>query len=197
MDSYTQIIDEVGPHLQTLLFYIDGENYMHPEAVQMTKYARKVNPDVFILTTTNGLLFNTPRQQEEFVRSGVDKVIFSIDGATSYSYARYRRGGQFDLALKNLEAIVELKNRLSIPIHVQWRYILFEWNDSDEEMDRARELAVRTGVDSLVWLITTTVDHSRRFFLSHMSDYPVKLANEHFEATEIAVKEHQLKQKFV
>ena len=48
---------------------------------------------------------------------------------------------------------------------LNWRYILFNWNDSDEEMDRARRLAAEIGVDRLCWEIT---DHpedafSRRF----------------------------------
>ena len=48
---------------------------------------------------------------------------------------------------------------------VNWRYILFKWNDSDEEMDKARAMAAEIGVDRLCWEIT---DHpedsfSRRF----------------------------------
>ena len=35
-----------------------------------------------------------------------------------------------------------------------WRYILFDWNDSDEEMARARELAREIGVDQFRWLLT-------------------------------------------
>jgi hypothetical protein len=48
---------------------------------------------------------------------------------------------------------------------LNWRYILFKWNDSDAEMTRARQLAGEIGVDRLCWELT---DHpedsfSRRF----------------------------------
>jgi hypothetical protein len=48
---------------------------------------------------------------------------------------------------------------------LNWRYILFDWNDSDVEMNLARELAADMGIDRLCWEIT---DHpqdsfSRRF----------------------------------
>jgi hypothetical protein len=48
---------------------------------------------------------------------------------------------------------------------LNWRYILFTWNDSNEEMNRARALAREVGADRLCWEIT---DHpegafSRRF----------------------------------
>ena len=48
---------------------------------------------------------------------------------------------------------------------INWRYILFTHNDSDEEMTRARKMASEIGVDRLCWELT---DHpedlfSRRF----------------------------------
>ena len=41
---------------------------------------------------------------------------------------------------------------------LNWRYILFNWNDSDEEMDARAQLAADIGVDRLCWEIT---DHPR------------------------------------
>src|SRR5205814_2141499 len=48
---------------------------------------------------------------------------------------------------------------------LNWRYILFTWNDSDEEMNRAREIAAAIGIDRLCWEITDHPEHaySRRF----------------------------------
>ena len=44
---------------------------------------------------------------------------------------------------------------------VNWRYILFTHNDSDEEMDLARRMATEIGVDRLSWEIT---DHPENMF---------------------------------
>jgi hypothetical protein len=51
-----------------------------------------------------------------------------------------------------------------VPV-LNWRYILFTWNDSDEEMTRARETAAEVGVDRLTWEITDHPEEafSRRF----------------------------------
>ena len=48
---------------------------------------------------------------------------------------------------------------------LNWRYILFNWNDSDEEMALARRLAAEIGVDRLSWEITDHPEnaYSRRF----------------------------------
>jgi MoaA/NifB/PqqE/SkfB family radical SAM enzyme len=196
-ERYKGMIDEVGPYLQKLFFFLDGENYLHPKATDMTRYAKSVNNKIRIYTSTNGLLFDSSTKQEDFVRSCVDEATFSIDGAYQDSYAHYRKGGSLDLVLRNLQGIIDIRNRLEVPLHITWRYILFEWNDSEEEMDRARELAGRIGVDSLSWLITTTVFHSKRFLLPNINDYSVKLPYEHYEASYMGEKEIILKQKLV
>ncbi len=66
----------------------------------------------------------------------------------------------------NLQTVVDEKRSSGHDVpFVNWRYILFRWNDSDTEMDRARARATEIGVDRLCWEIT---DHpedafSRRF----------------------------------
>lgn len=187
--TFQKTMNEIGEYLSTILFYIDGENYLHPEAVKMTRYAKQVNPELRIHTSTNGLMFNGTENQINFVQSGVDSVIFSIDGATQESYSRYRKGGNLTTALNNMRGVIEQKRRLGIELHVVWRYILFKWNDSDDEMDLARGIAAEMGVDSLTWLITTTVNHSERFLPYRISSYKVKIPIERFEATETASKE--------
>jgi hypothetical protein len=103
------------------------------------------------------------------VHSGIDEVTFSIDGASQETYARYRQRGKFAVALANLRAMADEKARSGRDVpQINWRYILFNWNDSDEEMNRARQLAQESGVDRLCWEIT---DHpedsfSRRFVRS-------------------------------
>ena len=82
------------------------------------------------------------------------------------SYAKYRRRGNFDKAIGNLRAVADEKRRAGRDVpFINWRYILFSHNDSDEEMALARTMAAEMGVDRLCWELT---DHpedmfSRRF----------------------------------
>jgi len=58
-----------------------------------------------------------------------------------------------------------------VPV-LNWRYILFAWNDSDEEMARAREMAAEIGADRLTWEITDHPEDSfSRRFLPGSPDY--------------------------
>ncbi|MCE7960795.1 MAG: hypothetical protein DYH06_23090, partial [Acidobacteria bacterium ACB2] len=91
---------------------------------------------------------------------------FSIDGASQDTYVKYRQRGNFDKAMANLRAMTDEKRKAGRDVpHLNWRYILFNWNDSDEEMNRARQIAAEVGVDRLCWEITDHPEdsYSRRF----------------------------------
>jgi len=164
-EVFRRVIDEAGPSLGRIDFFNYGEAFLHKRAIEMCEYIKSRYPHIYLYTSTNGLAF-TEEQARRLVRSGIDEVTFSIDGATPESYAKYRQRGDFQKALRNLRAAAAEKRSAGRDIpFINWRYILFVHNDSDEEMDRARHMASEIGVDRLCWELT---DHpedlfSRRF----------------------------------
>ena len=164
-DLFTRVIDQTAPGLARIDLFNYGETFLHRRAVEMCEYIKQRHPQIYLYTSTNGLALSEA-QAARLVHSGIDEVTFSIDGAFPESYARYRQRGRLDVALRTLRTMVEEKRRAGRDLpFLNWRYILFRWNDSTEEMDRARELAADIGVDRLTWEIT---DHpesafSRRF----------------------------------
>jgi len=164
-DLFTRVVDEAAPSLARIDFFNYGEAFLHKRAVEMCEYIKSRYPHVYLYTSTNGLAF-TEDAVRRLVHSGIDEVTFSIDGATADSYAKYRRRGNFEKAIGNLRAAVAEKHRAGRDVpFINWRYILFSHNDSDEEMALARTMAAEMGVDRLCWELT---DHpedmfSRRF----------------------------------
>jgi hypothetical protein len=164
-DLFRRVVDEAGPSLGRIDFFNYGEAFLHKRAVEMCEYIKSRFPHVYLYTSTNGLAF---REGEiaRLVHSGIDEVTFSIDGASPQAYAQYRQRGDFDKAVRNLRTAVETKRQAGRDVpHINWRYILFRHNDSDEEMNRARELAAAIGVDRLAWELTDHPEdlYSRRF----------------------------------
>jgi hypothetical protein len=164
-ELFRKVIDEVGPSLGRIDFFNYGEAFLHKRAVEMCEYIKSRYPRVDLYTSTNGTAFSEETARR-LVHSGIDEVTFSIDGARPESYVQYRQRGKFDVALRNLRAMVDEKRKWNRDLpFLNWRYILFRWNDSDAEMNEARRLAAEIGVDRLCWEIT---DHpedafSRRF----------------------------------
>jgi MoaA/NifB/PqqE/SkfB family radical SAM enzyme len=164
-ELFTRVVDEAGSALVRIDFFNYGEAFLHKRAVEMCEYIKSRFPHIYLYTSTNGLALNEEKARR-LVHSGIDEVTFSIDGASQESYARYRQRGKFDAAIANLRAMVDEKARSGRDVpHLNWRYILFTWNDSDLEMARARALANELGVDRLCWEVTDHPEESfsRRF----------------------------------
>jgi MoaA/NifB/PqqE/SkfB family radical SAM enzyme len=164
-EVFRRVVDEAGPSVGRIDFFNYGEAFLHKRAVEMCEYIKSRFPHVYLYTSTNGLAFREG-EVARLVHSGIDEVTFSIDGASPGAYAQYRQRGNFDTALRNLRAAVDAKRQAGRDVpHINWRYILFTHNDSDEEMNRARELAAEIGVDRLAWELTDHPEnlYSRRF----------------------------------
>lgn len=165
VDLFRRVLAEAGPTLQRIDFFNYGEAFLHKRAIEMCELVKREYPHVYLYTSTNGGALNE-ESARRLMRSGIDEVTFSIDGASPDVYARYRQRGKFDLVIANLRAALDEKRRLGLDVpFVNWRYILFRWNDTDAEMQRARALAADLGVDRLCWEITDHPEHafSRRF----------------------------------
>jgi len=164
-DLFRRVIDEAGPLLGRIDFFNYGEAFLHRRAVEMCEYIKAHFPHIYLYTSTNGLALSAD-QARRLVHSGIDEVTFSIDGASQDAYVRYRQRGDFAKTTGTLRLMAEEKARSGRDVpFLNWRYILFRWNDSDEEMDRARTLADQFGVDRLCWELTDHPEdaYSRRF----------------------------------
>lgn len=164
-DLFTRVVDEAGPSLVRIDFFNYGEAFLHKRAVEMCEYIKTTFPHVYLYTSTNGLALDEARARR-LVHSGIDEVTFSIDGASPETYARYRQRGDFARAIATLRVMTDEKRRSGRDVpFLNWRYILFTWNDSDAEMNRARAIAADLGVDRLSWEVTDHPEEafSRRF----------------------------------
>jgi hypothetical protein len=193
-DTYVKVIDELGPGLQRIDFFNYGESFIHPKAIDMIEYAKSRYPQIYLFTSTNGLLLNTEEKLRKLVKSGIDEITFSIDGAMQESYVKYRRGGDFNKLMKILEQLVRVKRELSSDSpFINWRYILFRWNDSDEEMNLARSTARDLGIDRLCWEITDhPADSASERFVPGRAEYE-RIKHEIWSALGNAIPEKALR----
>lgn len=154
LDGFQKIADEVGPGLVRLDFFNYGEPFVHPQAVDMIEYLKARYPRVYLYVSTNGLLLDEAKMKR-LVAAGLDEITFSVDGPDQATYEKYRRGGDFAKVVEIMRTFVRLRNEggREVPF-VNWRYILFNWNDRRRRMAEAVRLAERIGVDRFNWEIT-------------------------------------------
>jgi len=108
-----------------------GEIFLNPELKEIIKYAysRKIN-----LFADNGVNFNSVSEEvlECLVKYGFKRIIISLDGANNNSYIKYRKRGNFDKVIKNIEKINFYKKKYKTELpQLTWKMILFGHNEDE------------------------------------------------------------------
>ncbi len=154
INELKSLMEEMGENLIRLDFFNYGDPFVHPQAVEMIEYIKEKFPHIYLYTSTNGLMLNNEKIKR-LVTSGIDEITFSVDGPDQRTYVRYRKGGDFNKVLRIMSKFVEERNKLGREVpFINWRYIIFKWNDSKNKMNKTKRLAKRIGVDRLTWEIT-------------------------------------------
>jgi MoaA/NifB/PqqE/SkfB family radical SAM enzyme len=128
LSDYKKVIDDLKKYLFFVHITNWGEPLVNPELVKMIAYANKNNIDTVLYT--NLTLLKT-RAAAALVRSGLNEIIVSIDGATERTYAKYRIGGNFNQVLSNLKLLVAIKKKYSSRIIIKWQFLVSSQNEQE------------------------------------------------------------------
>lgn len=142
-----------------LIFEGFGEPLLNPELPEMIAAVKRAYPATVTILSTNG---NFPFS-EKLARAPLDHLKLSLDGVNQEVYGRYRRHGSFAKAYDFLRAAVRNRETRGTPRHIEWKYILFEWNDSDGEITQAWQMARELGVQLSFTLSCNPADRTKRF----------------------------------
>lgn len=96
-DTFKKIIDEIGPYTLHIYLHNWGESLLHKEIIQFIGYAKQHKVAVSISSNLSFPL--TQDYADALITSGLDTMVFSIDGISRETYARYRVCGDLDLVL--------------------------------------------------------------------------------------------------
>jgi pyruvate-formate lyase-activating enzyme len=156
-----------------------GEPLLHPEFPSLVRLAREYFPATTQRLITSGNFdYATATGCER-----LDEIYVSCDGLDPGSYQRYRVGGRVELPLQFMrDAAGPLSPR---PQAVVWKYILFEWNDSPDELLRAQILAQELDVAYLLFVYTHSAGKSRRHTVANHARFPRHFPNVIVNATPI------------
>ncbi|KPK42815.1 MAG: hypothetical protein AMJ78_01060 [Omnitrophica WOR_2 bacterium SM23_29] len=88
-----------------------GESTLHKQLIDMVQYAKENSPLILQFNTNANQL--THSISEGLISSGLDKLTISLDGVTKKTYEKIRCGGNFDLVMSNIEALLYLKKKMN------------------------------------------------------------------------------------
>lgn len=141
--DYCRLIDELAPDLLLVRLYNWGEPLLNRDLVRMARYARERRIAVTISTNLNVL---TPERARELMASGLQKIFISCNGATPLTYDIYHVNGDFDRVMGNM-ALLQREKQSQADCHTGLIWLFHVFRHNEHEVDRARDMARRMGVE--------------------------------------------------
>lgn len=144
IDCVAREIARIG--IREVAFHNLGEPFLSRRILDELRILRDRLPEVHLYTSTNGVLLDSHEKREAALH--FDLIYFSIDGPDQETLEKYQAGGNFQRAYDNLRQLVVFRHERGhkTPV-IEWKYVLFRWNDHPEHIERAIALARDAGAD--------------------------------------------------
>ena len=152
---FQKIIDDTKNHLAYLTFYFQGEPYLNKDFLPMVRYANSKN--IYTATSTNAHYLDDEKARET-VKSGLSRLIISLDGTTQETYEQYRVGGNLEKVIEGTKNVVKWKKTLkSKTPHIIFQFLVVAPNE--HQIEDARKLADDLGVDEIKFKTAQIYDY--------------------------------------
>jgi len=161
--------------LETLYYLNLGEPFLSPNIGKELPLLRQKNPNCHIVISTNGIVLNSDAKRQAALSAS--HIFFSIAGISDTMLKKYEHFGSYEKAYTNLKAMVDYRNAqgLTRPL-LEWKYLLFNWNDQEQTINEAIKLAKAAGVDAISFWPTHNPFYgfSYRYALGRLNHIGVK-----------------------
>lgn len=142
---FEKTVTELQDALLYLTFYFQGEPYLHKDFLKMVSIATQKG--IYTSTSTNAH-YLSPENAFATVKSGIDRVIISLDGTTQETYEQYRIGGSLEKVIEGTKNLIAAKRDLkSKTPHVIFQFLVVKPNE--HQIHDARSIAKVLGVDEI------------------------------------------------
>lgn len=145
-DQFKLIIDQVKDYVEYIVLWGFGEPSLVPNIDKMIEYAS--SHGISVITSLNGNYLNHDLNLN-LINAEPCKIIFAIDGLCQETYQKYRVGGDFMKAFRNLCDCIDIKKKSGKkrPL-IYWQFMIMRHNEDEvpQLLKKAREL----GVDGLL-----------------------------------------------
>lgn len=109
LSLFKEIVQETSANAREYSLGIYGEPTAHPDLIEMIGFIKDRGRKVTLNTNLN---YRNDELNESFVRKKVDRVIVTMCGIDKTTYEAISLNGDYDLLIRNLAKIKEIKRKL-------------------------------------------------------------------------------------
>lgn len=156
--NFKKIIDEAEDYIIHLRLWNWGEPLLNKEIFKMISYTKRKKIFVNLSTNSN---FLDKEIAEKLIKSNLDELIISLDGASEETYNKYRKGGDFNQIIEAIKFLVKRKKELNKKNpYIKLQFIIMRHNE--HEIDKIKLLAKQIDVDEIAFKTVGIMDYSNK-----------------------------------
>lgn len=107
LDEFKKIMDNFPLAIRVNIQGM-GEPLLNPDIAEMISYAKSQKK--FITMTTNAMLLDES-MAKKIIKSGLDRLIISLDSPSKECYENVRRGANFEKVVGNIEKFLKIRGK--------------------------------------------------------------------------------------
>jgi len=135
MEMFRHVVDSLEPYkdyFEKVDLFALGEPLLDTLLFERIAYLKEKGFKGLAISTNAHLLY--PDKQKKLLESGIDTIIFSIDGAKKETHEAIRVRTKFELVVANCIGTIELRDRGDYSTRFVMRFIR-QWSNKDEWED--------------------------------------------------------------
>lgn len=145
LSLFRKIIDDLGDYAFTVVLQNWGEPLLNKDIYPMISYVKQKYIKAILSSNLNIL---REKDAEALVASGLDELIVSLDGVSAETYEKYRKGGNYQQVIKNIELLVKKKEEMrSNKPKIIWQFLVFRHNV--HEVSKVKMMGRQLRVDDI------------------------------------------------
>jgi radical SAM protein with 4Fe4S-binding SPASM domain len=122
---FEKIIDELRPYLYNVNLYFQGEPMLHSHFFDFLEISQGIK----VVVSTNGH-FLTEENAQKLARSGLKKIIISLDGMDNKTYSLYRKSGEFDQVKRGIESVSTAIRSTGSSLKLEIQFLVNKHNET-------------------------------------------------------------------
>jgi MoaA/NifB/PqqE/SkfB family radical SAM enzyme len=133
-EMFKQVIDQMEPykeHIQKVDFWGVGEPLLDGGLFEKIKYAKSKGFHGLAIASNVDLM--NKEKQDKLLESGIDSIIFGVDGIKKETHEALRIGVDFDNVIKNTLSIIKKRNEGNYKTRFIIRFVKQEKNKNEWE----------------------------------------------------------------
>jgi radical SAM protein with 4Fe4S-binding SPASM domain len=134
IELFNKVMSELQPYLYYINLYFQGEPMLHPLFSSFIRNSRNTKTVI----STNGH-FLSEENAEKIARSGLSKLIISLDGIDQDTYSVYRINGSINTVLDGIKNIADAKKKFNSSLKIEIQFLVNKLNEN--QIPQIRQLA--------------------------------------------------------